>query len=173
MPEEAIVILSLSCSHTNLDATLSNSYYTTNYQIIISMRLSAGFSLALLGTATNIACGFSLKPSLSTKNYVNTHIALQKNDLQIRGHSPSSTGMFQNQFYKMNVVKNVRGGASAAEVSNFEGQSSSSGLGNKVASLWGAAGVVMILAKSIKRVLPIALEPFAEGSVPLSQFQLG
>ena len=43
-----------------------------------------------------------------------------------------------------------------------------------LASLWGAFGVVYILAKAIKRVLPIALEPFskAEGVVPLTQFQL-
>ena len=43
-----------------------------------------------------------------------------------------------------------------------------------LASLWGAFGVVYILAKAVKRVLPIALEPFskAEGVVPLTQFQL-
>ena len=43
-----------------------------------------------------------------------------------------------------------------------------------LASLWGAFGVVYILVKAIKRVLPIALEPFskAEGVVPLTQFQL-
>jgi len=46
--------------------------------------------------------------------------------------------------------------------------------GKVLASLWGASGVVYILAKAIKRVLPIALEPFAkgEGVVPLTQFQL-
>ncbi len=126
------------------------------------MRLSAGFSLALLGTAANIACGFSLKP-LSTKNYV----AFKKND-----SLPSSKGIFQNQFNQMKVVETVRGGAKVADVSNLESQSSG-GFGNKAASLWAAGGVVMILAKSIKRVLPIALEPFAEGAVALSPFQLG
>lgn len=45
---------------------------------------------------------------------------------------------------------------------------------NVLASLWGSCGVVYILAKAIKRVLPIALEPFGkgEGVVPLTQFQL-
>ena len=40
-------------------------------------------------------------------------------------------------------------------------------------SLWGSGGVIYILAKAIKRVVPIALEPFSEGAVPLSQVQLG
>ena len=40
------------------------------------------------------------------------------------------------------------------------------------ASLWGTGGVLYILAKAVKRVLPIALEPFEKGAVPLSQFQL-
>jgi hypothetical protein len=41
------------------------------------------------------------------------------------------------------------------------------------ASLWGAGGVIYILAKAIKRVLPIAVEPFKTGSVPLSKIELG
>ena len=46
--------------------------------------------------------------------------------------------------------------------------------GNVLASLWGSCGVVYILVKAIKRVLPIALEPFSKngGVVPLTQFQL-
>jgi len=46
--------------------------------------------------------------------------------------------------------------------------------GKVLASLWGSCGVVYILAKAIKRVLPIALEPFtkAEGVVPLTHVQL-
>jgi hypothetical protein len=44
---------------------------------------------------------------------------------------------------------------------------------NIIASLWAAGGVVMILGKSIKRILPIALEPFGpNASAPLSNFQL-
>jgi hypothetical protein len=42
-----------------------------------------------------------------------------------------------------------------------------------LASLWGTSGVAYILLKAIKRVVPIALEPFkGEGVVPLTQFQL-
>jgi CRISPR/Cas system-associated protein Csm6 len=41
------------------------------------------------------------------------------------------------------------------------------------ASLWGTGGVLYILAKAIVRVLPIALEPFQAGAVPLKHFELG
>lgn len=47
------------------------------------------------------------------------------------------------------------------------------GVATIAASLWGAGGVIYILAKAIKRVFPVALEPFQEGSVALSKFQLG
>ncbi len=40
-------------------------------------------------------------------------------------------------------------------------------------SIWGTGGVLYILAKAIKRVMPIAQEPFLAGAVPLTQFQLG
>jgi hypothetical protein len=40
-------------------------------------------------------------------------------------------------------------------------------------SLYGTTGVMYILIKAIRRVYPIALEPFAKGGVPLTQFQLG
>jgi len=46
-----------------------------------------------------------------------------------------------------------------------------------LSSLYGSGGVIYILAKAIKRVLPIAMEPFkAAGSssvAPLTSFQLG
>jgi hypothetical protein len=49
------------------------------------------------------------------------------------------------------------------------------GAATVLSSLWGTFGVVYILAKAIKRVLPIAMEPFqaSSGSVALSQFELG
>lgn len=47
-------------------------------------------------------------------------------------------------------------------------------IGNVVSSLWGAVGVSYILLKAIKRVVPIALEPFGkgEGVIPLTRSQL-
>jgi hypothetical protein len=47
------------------------------------------------------------------------------------------------------------------------------GLGGTVASLYATGGVLYILGKAIQRVLPIALEPFQKGSVPLSPVELG
>ena len=41
------------------------------------------------------------------------------------------------------------------------------------ASLYGTGGVLYILGKAIRRVAPIALEPFAKGAIPLTQLQLG
>jgi len=38
-------------------------------------------------------------------------------------------------------------------------------------SLWGSMGVIYILVKAIRRVLPIAMEPFAGGSLTFSPFQ--
>lgn len=67
----------------------------------------------------------------------------------------------------------MRGGsAKASAVSGTDGDVPSQTLTNKVASLWAASGVVMILGKSIKRILPIAMEPFNGVATPLSNFQL-
>ena len=127
------------------------------------MRLSAGLSLALLSTATNIACGFSLKPSV-TKS-----IASFQNDLKL-ARKPSV--IESSSSAQMKMFGNVRGGSINA--SSGQDSESSSSLLNTVASFWAAGGVVMILAKSITRILPIALEPFlVEGTAaPLSTFQL-
>jgi hypothetical protein len=46
--------------------------------------------------------------------------------------------------------------------------------GKILSSMWGSIGVVYILVKAIKRVVPIALEPFfSKTVVPLTRFQLG
>lgn len=72
----------------------------------------------------------------------------------------------------------VRGGGTALSATGDDAAATGEDLNlnaaKVLASLWGASGVLYILAKAIKRVLPIALEPFtkAEGVVPLSQLQL-
>jgi len=38
--------------------------------------------------------------------------------------------------------------------------------------MYGTGGVMYILIKAIRRVVPIALEPFGKTAVPMSQFQL-
>jgi len=65
-------------------------------------------------------------------------------------------------------------GASTATADATAGKDLNLTAGKVLASLWGSCGVVYILAKAIKRVVPIALEPFmkGEGVVPLTQVQL-
>ena len=68
------------------------------------------------------------------------------------------------------------GGANSATTSTQGGEDSMGmpqGAAAVLASFWGTAGVLYILGKAIKRVVPIALEPFQDGAVPLSQVQLG
>jgi len=68
------------------------------------------------------------------------------------------------------VMQTPRGGARMSTSSNDTFDKSP---GLTISSLWGTGGVLYILMKAIKRVIPIALEPFQEGAVPLSQFELG
>jgi hypothetical protein len=68
-----------------------------------------------------------------------------------------------------------RGGAkrvAAAPVSTGT-KCPATGAATIAASIWGAGGVIYVLAKAIKRVIPIAIEPFRAGSVPLTKFELG
>lgn len=71
----------------------------------------------------------------------------------------------------------LRGGDSSStpfysEVVNQQELSSSQKAVAALTSFWGTGGMVYILAKAIKRVVPIALEPFAkESSLVLTPFQ--
>lgn len=71
----------------------------------------------------------------------------------------------------------VRGGARAMANENINENAAydlNLSTGKVLASLWGTCGVAYILIKAIKRVVPIALEPFmtGEGVVPLTNVQL-
>jgi hypothetical protein len=67
------------------------------------------------------------------------------------------------------------GGSKAAAKAPFETGSKCpvTGTAAILASLWGSGGVIYILGKAIRRVLPIAMEPFQAGGTPLTSFQLG
>lgn len=126
------------------------------------MHLTTGFILSLLGVTNQFACGFSLKPHNSLKNVIRHPIGVQGGKTVM---SP-----------KVSKPLETRGGLSGASVVSRGGaeggeNSSSPSLANSIASLWAAGGVIMILGKSIKRILPIALEPFNGVANPLSQFQ--
>ena len=116
------------------------------------MHLKSGLSLALLSTAATLTCGFSLQPLQKTNPLI--HSSLVK-------PAPVS-------FHKKSVSSELRGGSLQASSVNGEASAKSS----PVISFWAAGGVVMILAKSIKRIVPIALEPFNGVAAPLSTFQL-
>ena len=85
--------------------------------------------------------------------------------------------MDANTLHTCSTIKSMRGGskslAASTTANGDEFSSAGISIGTKVASLWAAGGVVMILGKSIKRILPIALEPFTAGVTPLSPLQLG
>jgi hypothetical protein len=68
-----------------------------------------------------------------------------------------------------------RGGAKDLKATPYSTGSKcpATGAATIAASIWGTGGVLYILAKAVKRVLPIAMEPFQAGAVPLSQFELG
>jgi len=137
------------------------------------MRLSTGFILSLLGVTSQFARGFSLRPfNPTTTNPFNTLSATKGDNNPKLGINNGSLSVVPGNAIIM------RGGSkfSAASVRSGGGDESMSAarkIANTAASLWAAGGVVMILGKSIKRILPIALEPFDGISKPLSTFQLG
>ena len=94
----------------------------------------------------------------------------------------------RNRFTKLDPISNIRisetrGGAAVVRPNGQKlAATSPAATGSKcpatsaatiAASMWGAGGVIYILAKAIKRVIPIAIEPFQAGSLPLNNFQLG
>mmetsp|Transcript_38259 Transcript_38259/g.81665 ORF Transcript_38259/g.81665 Transcript_38259/m.81665 type:complete len:279 (+) Transcript_38259:218-1054(+) len=143
-------------------------------------------SFALIGAAllSNLASGFSCTDSVPPL----PKSAFLRNPLH---HSPSCrTNSYSEENFRQRIPGDLsssgnfpvmaRGGGDGTALSaaatgdgTAVGQDLNLTTGKVLASLWGASGVVYILAKAIKRVLPIALEPFIKGEgVPLTQFQL-
>ena len=141
--------------------------------VAIFSNLASGFScnapVPPLPTTSAFVRNFRSSPSYRAKHYLGNY-----NDCQ---HGDSET--LASPYRKHHLITRGGGGtALGASVANgdaaAEGQDLNLTLGKVLSSLWGSCGVVYILAKAIKRVFPIALEPFmkAEGVVPLTQFQL-
>jgi hypothetical protein len=117
------------------------------------------FSLALIALLTSFAYGFSSQSSrwhLGRRGRPTAPVALQPAFLSRGGGFGKKVAVNQ-----------------AAQPIESESKCPVTGSVAILGSLWGAGGVLYILAKAIKRVLPIALEPFQEGAIPLSQVQLG
>ena len=119
------------------------------------MHLKSSLSLALLSTATTLTCGFSLQPFQKTNPLIHSSLVKQE---------PAAVSLLDNK----SLANELRGGSLQASSVNGEASLKAS----PVISFWAAGGVVMILAKSIKRIVPIALEPFHGVAAPLSTFQL-
>ncbi len=124
--------------------------------------------LSILGITYQFAYGFSLKPH-------NNHNTLHK--IAVSRSFPKT---FNSDYAPSIVLEQrnsliLRGGSSkssAVSESSDNVDVSSNTFANKLASFWAASGVIMILGKSIKRILPIAMEPFNGVATPLSTLQL-
>ena len=125
--------------------------------------------LAFLAIVENVAYGFSQRPSASW----------QRSAASRRGHFGVVVTPAAMPLPTATAALTPRGGATTKRTASSDsdaddaGDSLTSGPLNVLASLWGTTGVLYILAKAIKRVLPIALEPFQGTAAALSQFELG
>jgi len=137
-------------------------------------------ALFLLVTITfTSAEGFSIRtfPRQQQRNTQNLYLFNRRRLQTLTIMSPSSPSRLDtsssssNNLHPMSVL---RGGAtSAAATSSSDLAESKCPVSKTMAifgTFWGSLGVVYILAKAIKRVLPIALEPFT-GSLILSPLQ--
>lgn len=149
------------------------------------MRLSSGIYLALLSGAATIVAGFSLKhvqPTVAHISSTNTMRLPPKTTSSFNNlfqQSVSSLDQRQKRSSYSSLI--VRGGSNIGTLNESSNESGGEGginllkrIVNVSVSFWAAGGVVAVLGKSIKRIVPIALEPFGASSpVPLSTFQLG
>lgn len=109
-------------------------------------------------TAARLSLGFSFRP-LSVSNNTPMNKARPGSLLSNRFHTSPSLSVVQKD-----ATTDIRGGST---------DRSPVGMWNILGSLWGSFGVIMILANSIKRIVPIALEPLLRSaSAPLTNFQL-
>ena len=140
-----------------------------------------------------LVSGFSCQAAIPKPVLPTTSLFLRKTPSSTSLRKDNTNNIFQRQSATKNIFSSnpnlmVRGGGGATALSSSTTASSDNNdgattivakelnltVGSVLSSLWGSCGVVYILAKAIKRVLPIALEPFGkgEGVVPLTQFQL-
>ena len=145
---------------------------------------SCGAPMPPLPTSSSAA--FRLRYSIPPHHHHHHHQSTSLSSYSTNHHFHSrSNPLLQHAPIATNNVLTIRGGALlGASTTAGDNKSSSSQstavkdltltTGNILASLWGSCGVVYILVKAIKRVLPIAMEPFSKtvGVVPLTNFQL-
>ena len=130
--------------------------------------MRCSISLALIAFLARFAYGFSVTPPrLVEPLRVGAAGAASKPARDSKEWSASAQTI---------ILTRTRGGAldlSKNSPITVESKCPVTGLAAIFGSLYGTFGVVYILIKAVKRVLPIAMEPFQAGAVPLTQFQLG
>lgn len=127
--------------------------------------MTLGFSIMILGSATSITSGFSIKQNVNSAS-----ISIPTKRQNIYKPEPiafSKTSTNRNVCLDPMLDPMAKRGGSISTTETLHG------VANVFASLWAAGGFVAILGKSIKRILPIALEPFSATAPGLSPFQLG
>merc|ERR1740139_1287855 len=135
------------------------------------MYLTQGLSLITLCAITSMTSSFT--PNAASTSTINmpTKRSTTYTTTPIVVSSPDIT---TNRHVCLDPFTTKRGGdqtvAVAAPRSN--GLAILNNIANLVASFWAAGGFVAILAKSIKRILPLALEPFSAAAPALSTFQM-
>ena len=135
--------------------------------------MRASLSLAFIALFSSVVYGFSSPTRVVSTDHCSSSgraASCTTRPSVLSGPPPAALGT--NTAFPM--AGTARGGAlQASGTSVGDGGELPKGPVALVASFWGTFGVLYILGKAIKRVAPIAMEPFAEGGVPLSQFQLG
>jgi hypothetical protein len=151
--------------------------------------------LLMMGLSVALADGFSFSQQHITPSLIGTAATTPTIGITTRGGSNVSSSsrpisFSQRQSYSLALLSTTRGGGGGslnrntprggvryAEPSDDD-LPVAEGMAAKTlsafGSIWGSMGVVYILAKAIKRVLPIAMEPLKAGStVALSNMQWG
>jgi len=127
------------------------------------MLYGLGLSLTILSAATCTASSFLTVP-VAAKGGIKLP---SKRPNAYTADSISFPTITTDQKVCMQPTTN-RGGSSNA---SLDAMAILNKIANFTASLWAAVGFVAILGKSIKRILPLALEPFGADAVALSSFQ--
>lgn len=126
-------------------------------------------SLALLGIAllNNATHGFSCT-TLPPAAWIRS-TSTKKSILP----TTTTTTAQMKQIHTIHPLTVARGGAISSSRRNGDNQHDLNlTVGKALTSAWGTFGVAYILIKAIRRVLPIAVEPF-KGGVALSHVELG
>jgi len=141
------------------------------------MYLTQGLSLITLCAITSMTSSFT--PNAASTSTINmpTKRSTTSYTTTTTANPPivvSSPDITTNRHVCLDPFTTKRGGDQAVAVAapRSNGTAILNNIANLVASFWAAGGFVAILAKSIKRILPLALEPFSAAAPALSTFQM-